>query len=237
MIRYTLKHAHTLLLRNTSGFSSRTVGDVEFHEFDSFTKVLLNRPKALNSLNSGMIAALKSNVQAMEQAKAVWFEGAGGKAFCAGGDVKSLFDKEATVGDRLNFFREEFSTDYKIANLKSVQIANWDGIVMGGGFGITSMAPFRIATENSMFAMPEAKLGFFTDICSCYVLSRLRSNIGFYLGMTGARLKGEDLYISGLANYFIPRKSLEAAFNELKAALPGSHSPKELVAEVLSKYH
>ena len=108
---------------------------------------------------------------------------------------------------------------------------------MGGGFGITSMAPFRIATENSMFAMPEAKLGFFTDICSCYVLSRLRNNIGFYLGMTGARLKGEDLYISGLANYFIQRKDLEAAFNDLKEALPSSSSPKDTVAKVLNKYH
>lgn len=108
---------------------------------------------------------------------------------------------------------------------------------MGGGFGITSMAPFRIATENSMFAMPEAKLGFFTDICSCYILARLRSNIGYYLGMTGARLKGEDLYISGLANYFIQRKDLESAFNDLKSALPGAANPKETVAKVLDKYH
>ena len=126
----------------------------------------------------------------MEKAKAVWFEGAGGKSFCAGGDVKALFDKNAKVSDRLDFFREEFTTDYKIATMKSLQIANWDGIVMGGGFGVTSMASFRIASENSMFAMPEAKLGFFTDVCACYTLARLRNNIGFYLGMTGARLKG-----------------------------------------------
>ena len=121
--------------------------------------------------------------------------------------------------------------------MNAVQIANWDGIVMGGGFGITSMAPFRIATENSMFAMPEAKLGFFTDICSCYVLARLRNNIGFYLGMTGSRLKGEDLYISGIANYFIPRKDLETAFNELKQVLPGSSNAKDTVTGVLNKYH
>lgn len=123
------------------------------------------------------------------------------------------------------------------ATLKAQQIAVWDGIVMGGGFGITSMAPFRIATENSMFAMPEAKLGFFTDICSCYVLSRLKSNIGYYLGMTGARLKGEDVYISGLANYFIQRSSLEAAFKEIKEAIPSSSNPKETIANILSKYH
>lgn len=121
--------------------------------------------------------------------------------------------------------------------MNSVQIANWDGIVMGGGFGITAMAPFRIATENSMFAMPEAKLGFFTDVCGCYTLARLKSNIGFYMGMTGARLKGEDLYISGIANYFIQRKNIEAAFNELKDALPSSGNPKETVSNILKKYH
>lgn len=91
-------------------------------------------------------------------------------------------------------------------------MANWDGIVMGGGFGISAFAPFRIATENTMFAMPEAKLGFFTDVASGYVLSRLRSNIGYWLGMTGARLRGEEVFISGLANYFIPRTSLPSAF-------------------------
>jgi 3-hydroxyisobutyryl-CoA hydrolase len=108
---------------------------------------------------------------------------------------------------------------------------------MGGGYGITSMAPFRIATENTMFAMPEAKLGFFTDICACYSLARLRNNIGFYLGMTGARLKGEDMYISGMANYYIQRKNLEAVFDELKTALPSSTNPKKTVTDVLNKYH
>lgn len=108
---------------------------------------------------------------------------------------------------------------------------------MGGGFGITSMAPFVIASENSMFAMPEAKLGFFTDVSSSYILSRLRNNIGFYLGLTGARLKGEDLYISGLANYFIPRKNIEQAYNEIKTALPTSSRPKETISSILQKHH
>jgi 3-hydroxyisobutyryl-CoA hydrolase len=76
---------------------------------------------------------------------------------------------------------------------------------MGGGFGISAFAPFRIATENSMFAMPEGKLGFFTDVGSTYILSRMRNSIGYYLGLTGSRLKGEDVYISGLANYYLNR--------------------------------
>ena len=92
-----------------------------------------------------------------------------------------------------------------MSQIKSLQIANWDGIVMGGGFGVSAFAPFIIATENTMFAMPEAKLGFFTDVGSTYLLSRLRNNIGYYLGLSGSRLKGEDLFIVGLANYFIQR--------------------------------
>ena len=105
MIRYSLKQSHRILQSNQLFFSTRSVGDIEFHEFDSFTKVLLNRPKALNSLNLPMINVLNDNISAMERAKAVWFEGAGGKAFCAGGDVKVLFEKDAKVSDRLDFFR------------------------------------------------------------------------------------------------------------------------------------
>lgn len=71
-----------------------------------------------------------------------------------------------------------------------MQISNLDGIVMGGGVGLSIFSPFRIATENTLFAMPENKIGFFTDVCGGYFLSRLRNNIGYYLGLTGARLKG-----------------------------------------------
>ena len=99
-----------------------------------------------------------------------------------------------------------------MSQLKSVQIANWDGIVMGGGVGISAFSPFIIATENSMYAMPEGKIGFFTDVGAGYFLSRLRNNIGYYLGLTGARLKGEDVYIAGLANFYIPRENVQKAY-------------------------
>lgn len=89
--------------------------------------------------------------------------------------------------------------------MKSLQIANWDGIVMGGGIGISINAPFRIATEKTMLAMPESKIGFFTDVGSCYFLSKMRSNIGMYIALTAGRLKGEDVYNSGFANYFVAK--------------------------------
>jgi enoyl-CoA hydratase/carnithine racemase len=105
MIRYC---GRTLGTRATLAayFSTKTVGNIDFHEFDSFTKVVLNRPKALNSLNVDMIRTLRNEIPNLDKTKAVWFEGAGGKSFCAGGDVKDLFSKEATVEDRLTFFRE-----------------------------------------------------------------------------------------------------------------------------------
>ena len=164
--------------------------------------------------------------------------GAGEKAFCAGGDVKALFQEGATIEDRLAFFRSEFQLDYHMSTISSVQIANWDGIVMGGGFGVSAFAPFIIATENSMFAMPEAKLGFFTDVASSYLLSRLRSNIGYYLGLTGSRLKGEEVYLAGLANYFIRRENLELAFRDLRDTLPKvDGNIKHHIHVVLSRYH
>jgi enoyl-CoA hydratase/carnithine racemase len=105
MIRYTLRTYQSITRKASACFSTRTAGDFEFHEFDSFTKVVLNRPKALNSLNLDMIKTLNENIPAIDKTKAVWFEGAGGKAFCAGGDVKALFEKDAKVSDRLDFFR------------------------------------------------------------------------------------------------------------------------------------
>lgn len=146
MLRFAEKR---FLQRNFAQFAfstTRTVGNIDFIESDSFVKVLLNRPKALNSLNLQMIRDLTANINAISKNKAFWIEGAGGKAFCAGGDVKALFDKDAKVEDRLTFFREEFNLDYKLTQVPALQIANWDGIVMGGGFGVSAFAPFIIAT-------------------------------------------------------------------------------------------
>lgn len=89
-----------------------------------------------------------------------------------------------------DFFRNEFTLDYKLTKMKSLQISNWDGYVMGSGVGLSIFSPYRIATENTTFAMVESQIGFFTDVCGAYFLSRLRNNIGYYLGLTGMSLKG-----------------------------------------------
>ncbi len=90
----------------------------------------------------------------MNDHQAVWLQGAGGKSFCSGGDVKAIFSNDSTLEDRLNFFRHELTLDYKMSQLKTVLISCWDGIVMGGGVGLSAFAPIVIATENTLFAMP-----------------------------------------------------------------------------------
>jgi enoyl-CoA hydratase/carnithine racemase len=154
MFRFASRGGVSLLSNSAQFSTSRTVGNIDFIENNSFLKVILNRPKALNSLNLQMIKDLTANIPAISANKAYWIEGVGGKAFCAGGDVKALFEKDAKVEDRLDFFRHEFTLDYKLSQVPALEIANWDGIVMGGGFGISAFASFRIATENTMFAMP-----------------------------------------------------------------------------------
>lgn len=119
-------------------------------------------------------------------------------------------------------------------------ISCWDGIIMGGGVGLTAFGSFVIATEKTIFAMPEAKIGFFTDVGVNHIFARMRSNLGYYLGMTGMRLKGEEAFIAGLANYFIPSAKLAQVKLEIEAMFASNDkiaNPKEIIATVLSKYH
>ena len=185
-----------------------------------------------------MIDDLSSHLDTINQHQAVWMQGAGGKSFCAGGDVKVLFEKGSKVEDRLTFFRREFTLDYRMSQLKAVQIACWDGYVMGGGVGLSAFAPVIIATEKTAFAMPETKLGFFTDVGANYILSRLRNNIGYYLGMTGSILRGEDVYLAGLAHYYIPSERLKEVHQDLKDVFSEKVTqPKDVIDSILKKYH
>ncbi len=99
--------------------------------------------------------------------------------------------------------------------MNPILVALMDGIVMGGGVGISVHAPIRIATENSLFAMPEAKLGLFTDVGGGYFLSRLKNNLGLFIGLTGYRLKGADLYHAGVADYYVQRDKLHMLKDEI----------------------
>ncbi|XP_040930704.1 3-hydroxyisobutyryl-CoA hydrolase 1 isoform X2 [Gossypium hirsutum] len=133
-----------------------------------------------------------------------------GRAFCAGGDVVAVVHDIWAGGWRAgaNFFMKEFSLNYLMATYSKPQVSILNGIVMGGGNGVSMHGRFRVATENSVFAMPETALGLFPDVGASYFLSRLPGFFGEYVGLTGARLDGAEMLACGLATHFVPSAKL-----------------------------
>ncbi|XP_039750088.1 3-hydroxyisobutyryl-CoA hydrolase, mitochondrial [Pararge aegeria] len=179
--------------------------DVLFETVNNAGIITLNRPKALNSLNTSMVTKLLPQLQEMETSKTlVIIKGAGDKAFCAGGDVKAAIDKvEGPI-----FFHTEYNVNYLIGKYKIPYIAFLNGITMGGGLGLSVHGRYRVATEKTMIAMPETKIGLFPDVGGSYFLPRLQVNLGLYLGLTGDRLKGKDVVKAGIATHFVSSKRL-----------------------------
>jgi enoyl-CoA hydratase/carnithine racemase len=183
-------------------------------------RILLNRPRALNALDLPMLRACDRILAAWRDdpaVDAVVIEGAGGRAFCAGGDIRAMRDA-VLAGDRAavdTFFSEEYALNLAIATYPKPFIALIDGICMGGGIGVSVHGAYRVATEHAVFAMPETAIGFFPDIGATFLLPRLPGELGTYLGLTGARLTGADAVHAGLATHFTPRIRLA----ELSAAL------------------
>jgi enoyl-CoA hydratase len=177
--------------------------------------VTLNRPRALNALTLEMIRELDRLLQAWacdDVVEAVVVSGAGDRAFCAGGDVKSLC-AAGKAGQRgrdgsftSEFFRAEYTLNHQIANYPKPYVAYLDGITMGGGVGISVMGSHRIASEFTTFAMPETVIGFYPDVGGSFFLSRL-GRIGRLLALTGMRLDGSALVELGLATHFVPRRA------------------------------
>ncbi|KAF3560013.1 hypothetical protein F2Q69_00011805 [Brassica cretica] len=200
----------------------------------------LNRPKQLNALNSNMITRLMQLFLAYEEdpdVKLVILKGQG-RAFCVGGDPLPVFrdiiiqGKSWRVG--ADFFSEQYKLDYVMATYSKVQISILNGIVMGGGAGISVHGRFRIATEKTVFAMPETELGLFPDVGSSYFLSRLPGFFGEYVGLTGARLDGAEMLACGLATHFVPSSRLTAL--EADLCKVGSSDPVTFASTILNAY-
>eukprot|EP00850_Spirogloea_muscicola_P010396 SM000061S19223 [mRNA] locus=s61:183261:186065:+ [translate_table: standard] len=134
-----------------------------------------------------------------------------GRAFCAGGDVRAIYDL-GRAGDKeacREFFREEYLTNHKLATLSKPHVAVLDGVVMGGGNGISMHGTFRVATDKTLFAMPETAIALHPDVGASYFLSRLPGSLGEFLGLTGARLNGAELVDIGLATHYVPSHRLK----------------------------
>ena len=189
--------------------------DVIFTNNYGVRSIELNRPKKLNSLNGSMARKIIPRLQEWaksELAGVVIIKG-NGRAFCAGGDVAALakWNKEGAKGQQMSsdYFGLEYKLDHLIATYTKPYVAFMDGITMGGGVGLSIHAPFRIATENTLFAMPETTIGFFPDVGASFFLPRMEGALGTYLALTSEQLKGVDAFYHGIATHYVHSSTLQ----------------------------
>lgn len=180
----------------------------------------LNRPKALNSLDLGMIESIASALDQFEADPAiemVVLRSDHKKMFCAGGDVRQI--RNLVIEDSFDeaelFFRTEYDLILRIASYSKPYISLIDGICMGGGLGLIMQGTFRIASENAVFAMPETAIGFIPDVGGSFFLPKMQHHAGFWMGLTGARVKNFEAHGLGLSTHMTPAASLGAIFEEL----------------------
>ncbi len=207
--------------------------------FGLLGKIILDKPKALNALSTTMIEQIQSTLDAWstdDQIKAVWIEGEGEKAFCAGGDVVMLYHsmKETAKGQvpikAAEFFSKEYKMDQTIHEYTKPVIIWADGIVMGGGLGIAVGGSHRIVTERSMIAMPEVTIGLYPDVGASWFFNRMPGRCAEFLGMTGARINAADALFTKLADYAVHSSDLDT----LQQAILSSDGSYEGISEAIT---
>ncbi|QTF90999.1 enoyl-CoA hydratase/isomerase family protein [Halomonas sp. BM-2019] len=212
----------------------------------------LNAPKSLNALSLEMIRQLDAKLDAWAVDRsivAVWLEGSGDKAFCAGGDVVALYRSLTEEGENRGagrdsllaetYFSAEYHLDHRIHTYPKPLMVWGDGIVMGGGLGLLAGGFQRLVTETTRIAMPEITIGLYPDIGASWFLNRMPPGVGAYLGLTGASLNARDALDLGLADRFVPRERREALLGALEEADYGDRSRAALrgaVQRVLDQY-
>jgi len=224
-IRKSIKStAQAPALRSLRYASSTTEPDVLVERQGDVAFVTLNRPKALNALTTNMIRIMTKELIQLNSSPDVGLvvlRGAGGKAFCAGGDIKVLSSgKDGSPEARTaqeDFFREEYMLDHLIARSSALKpyVSLLDGVVMGGGFGVSIGAKMRIATDKTVFAMPETGIGLFPDVGGSYYLPRLPRALGMYLALTGNRINGAATTVAGLTTHYVPDAKYATVQEEL----------------------
>ena len=178
--------------------------------------ISLNRPSALHALTLPMVHAMTAALLEWRDdpaVKCVVIDHADGRGFCAGGDIAFLRNSAMNDGgvSGLKFFHDEYQLNHLLINYPKPVVAFMDGICMGGGVGISQPARFRVATENTKFAMPETGIGLFPDVGGGWYLSRLEGRVGQFLALTGARIAGVDCLSLGLATHYLTSNALAEA--------------------------
>lgn len=189
--------------------------------------ITLNRPRALNSLTMNMIERMRDQMLAWREDDAivgVIVQGAGKKAFCAGGDIRLLWEgKGSDLAYARQFYSEEYQLNTLIKEYPKPYVAMIDGIVMGGGVGVSVHGSHRVCGDTTLFAMPETGIGFYPDVGGTYFLPRLNGHLGTWMALTGARLRDSDCLYSGVATDYAPSDQHEMIVNRLceDAKVPG----------------
>ena len=192
--------------------------DIIFTKEGQLGVMTLNRVSSLNALTLPMILAMHQQLELWQDdpaIRAVVIKAVPGIAFCAGGDVRSLYDNRDNRSQQMLFFKQEYRLNQLIYHYKKPYIALMDGITMGGGVGISLHGSHTVASENFVFSMPETGIGFFPDIGASYFLSRCPNHVGMYLGLTGHRIREADAKALGLVTYVIPSERFQKVLSLL----------------------
>jgi enoyl-CoA hydratase len=195
--------------------------------------ISLNRPKALHALTLEMCHAMSAALTEWEKddaIAAIIIDHHDGRGFCAGGDIAFLRNSALNDGGTSGrkFFHDEYQLNHQLFTYSKPVVAFMDGVTMGGGVGISQPAKYRVATENTRFAMPETGIGLFPDVGGGWYLSRLGGRLGQFLALTGARLDGAEALWTGLATHYVPHTMLE----DIKARI---HDHPDRIAGILSE--
>jgi enoyl-CoA hydratase len=205
-------------------------GDVLARIEHGVGRITLNRPRAINALTTPMLRDIDDALTRWEADPAVRFvvlDGEGNRGLCAGGDIRMIWESAASGGVAAReFFRIEYGVNAHIARYRKPYVALMDGVVMGGGVGVSSHGSVRVVTERTVVSMPEVTIGFAPDVGGTYLLSRAPGQAGTHTALTAALLSASDAIWAGLADYFVPSDRLV----DLTVALQQADDPAEVVA-------
>jgi len=203
--------------------------------------ITLNRPEQLNALTLGMVRAMAAQLSKWrtdDSVNAVLIRAVPGRAFCAGGDIRALYDmrKADDVDGCMEFFGAEYLNNWRVAEFPKPFVALIDGAVMGGGVGISMHGDFRVATEHALFAMPECGIGLYPDVGATYMLPHLEGAIGMWLALTGTRLAAADMVRLGLATHTVKRAGVGELLKSLED-LEWGEDNHSVVKRALDMWH
>jgi len=190
--------------------------------------IRLNRPKAINAVTLEMFRDIDKALDRFEadpDVAVILLEGAGERGLCAGGDIRALYDSSKVGGDLGKIlWREEYILNARIAKFPKPYVAFMDGIVMGGGVGLSAHSRHRVVTDRTKLAMPEVGLGFFPDVGGTWLLAHAPGEVGTYFGLTGQTMNGPDAVYARFADAVVPSAKLSALRDVLTKVKPGTNS-------------